>query len=66
MADPQGFMKYDRQEPGYRPLDERIQDYKEVEKWLSDEESADSGCTLYGLRYSFLSRNRLSADKPDS
>ncbi len=36
MGDPKGFMKVDRREPGYRPLEERLTDYKEVEKWLSD------------------------------
>ena len=38
MGDPQGFLKVKRQDPGYRPVDERLKDYKEVEKDLSDAE----------------------------
>ena len=30
MADPKGFMKYDRDLPKRRPVDERINDYKEI------------------------------------
>lgn len=38
MGNPKGFIEIDRQEPGYRPKDERIKDYKEVEKSLTQEE----------------------------
>jgi glutamate synthase (NADPH) small chain len=38
MGNPRGFLDVDRQEPGYRPKEERIKDFKEVEKRLSDEE----------------------------
>ena len=38
MGNPRGFLDVNRQEPGYRPKEERIKDYKEVEKRLSDEE----------------------------
>lgn len=38
MGNPRGFLDVKRQDPGYRPVEERIQDYKEVEKDLNDEE----------------------------
>jgi glutamate synthase (NADPH/NADH) small chain len=34
MADPKGFMKYDRQDAGYRPVEERVKDYGEVEQTM--------------------------------
>ncbi len=36
MGDPKGFMKVARQEPGYRDLAERLNDYNEVEKFHDD------------------------------
>jgi len=38
MGDPKGFIKFKRKEAGYRPIEERIQDYYEVEVLLSDDE----------------------------
>jgi len=38
MGNPRGFLEVDRKEPGYRPVDERLKDYKEVEKHLSDDD----------------------------
>jgi glutamate synthase (NADPH/NADH) small chain len=38
MGNPKGFMIYERKDPGYRPADERVKDYNEVEQRLSDEE----------------------------
>src|SRR6056297_1843840 len=38
MGDPKGFLKFGRQEGGYRPVEERIHDYGEVEKMLPDRE----------------------------
>ncbi|RMD80749.1 MAG: glutamate synthase subunit beta [Lentisphaerae bacterium] len=38
MADPQGFLKYQRRAPGYRPVEERIRDWQEVLKPLDEEE----------------------------
>ena len=38
MGDPKGFLKVGRIEAGYRPVEERLQDYSEVEKQLPDEE----------------------------
>jgi len=37
MGDPKGFMHIRRQEAGYRPVEERVNDYSEVEKHLPDE-----------------------------
>ena len=38
MGNPRGFLDIERREPGYRALAERVKDYKEVEKRLSDSE----------------------------
>ncbi len=38
MGDPKGFLNIQRVESGYRPVEERISDYSEVEKLLSDDE----------------------------
>lgn len=38
MGDPRGFMKVLRKEGGYRPLNERIYDYGEVEQTLNEED----------------------------
>lgn len=37
MGDPRGFIKIKRQEAGYRPVEERVNDYSEVEKHLPDD-----------------------------
>jgi glutamate synthase (NADPH/NADH) small chain len=37
MGDPQGFLKFKRQESGYRPVEERVNDYGEVEKLMQDD-----------------------------
>ncbi len=37
MGDPKGFLEHKRMESGYRPVEERIQDYSEVEKYLPDD-----------------------------
>lgn len=41
MGKPTGFLEYDRQEPGYRSVEERVKDYKEVEVRLSEQELND-------------------------
>jgi len=38
MGDPRGFMNVPRKEGGYRPLNERIYDYGEVEQTLNEED----------------------------
>lgn len=37
MGDPKGFINVRRQEAGYRPVEERVNDYSEVEKQLPDD-----------------------------
>ena len=37
MGDPKGFIKIKRQEAGYRPVEERVNDYSEVEKQLPED-----------------------------
>jgi len=41
MGDPRGFLNIQRKESGYRPVEERIGDYREVEVTLSEEERKD-------------------------
>jgi glutamate synthase (NADPH/NADH) small chain len=43
MGKPTGFMEYARQDRGYKPVEERIQHYKEFVIPLSDEELATQG-----------------------
>ncbi len=38
MGDPKGFLKTGRQESGYRPVEQRVNDYGEVEIFLPDHE----------------------------
>ena len=38
MGNPKGFLNIERKESGYRPIEERVQDYNEVEITLSDED----------------------------
>jgi glutamate synthase (NADPH/NADH) small chain len=38
MGDPRGFLTIKRQEAGYRPVEERVNDYSEVEKQLPEEQ----------------------------
>lgn len=38
MADPFGFLKYDRKDNPYRPVNERIKDFEELQTTLSVEE----------------------------
>jgi len=39
MGNPRGFIEIDRKEPTYRPIKERVKDFKEVEKRLTAEET---------------------------
>ncbi len=38
MGDPRGFLTIKRQEAGYRPVEERVNDYSEVEKQLPEDQ----------------------------
>ena len=38
MGNPEGFLKIKRMESGYRPVEERVNDYREVEMLLPDEQ----------------------------
>ena len=53
MGDPRGFMKVARKEGGYRPLNERIYDYGEVEQTLNDEDRREqaSRCMDCGVPF---------------
>ena len=37
MGKPTGFMEYERSEPGYRPVEERVRDFRAVERRLPEE-----------------------------
>ncbi|OHD14165.1 MAG: glutamate synthase [Spirochaetes bacterium GWB1_36_13] len=41
MGNPKGFLTIKRKESGYRPVEERLQDYSEVEKELPEKERKD-------------------------
>jgi glutamate synthase (NADPH/NADH) small chain len=53
MGDPKGFLKVRRKASGYRPVEERINDYSEVEVQLSDSErrSQASRCMDCGVPF---------------
>ncbi|UDQ96728.1 glutamate synthase subunit beta [Lentisphaerota bacterium WC36G] len=53
MSNPRGFLEIDRVDPGYRNKDERVKDYKEVEKFLSEDEikSQSSRCMDCGIPF---------------
>ncbi len=53
MGNPKGFMTIPRKEPGYRPAEERVKDFAEVEKRLSDPEIREqaSRCMDCGIPF---------------
>lgn len=53
MGNPRGFLEVDRQDPGYRPKEERVKDFKEVEQRLSDEQIKEqaSRCMDCGIPF---------------
>ena len=53
MGDPKGFLKINRKETGYRPIQERKNDYNEVEKKLTEAERKDqaSRCMDCGVPF---------------
>jgi glutamate synthase (NADPH/NADH) small chain len=53
MGDPKGFLKIKRQVSGYRPVEERINDYSEVETFLSeaDRRSQAARCMDCGVPF---------------
>lgn len=53
MGAPRGFLEIKRQEPGYRPVDERVKDYNEVEQRLSEKDLRDqsSRCMDCGIPF---------------
>ncbi|PKL14953.1 MAG: glutamate synthase [Spirochaetae bacterium HGW-Spirochaetae-6] len=53
MGDPKGFLKVRRMESGYRPVEERLRDYNEVEKMLSEAERREqaSRCMDCGVPF---------------
>ncbi|MDT8389565.1 MAG: glutamate synthase subunit beta [Lentisphaeria bacterium] len=48
-----GFMEFDRKDPGYRPVDERVQDYQAVERVFSERELNDQAarCMNCGIPF---------------
>ncbi|MBN2165557.1 MAG: glutamate synthase subunit beta [Marinilabiliaceae bacterium] len=53
MGDPRGFIKFARKDGGYRPLNERIDDYGEVEQTLNDNDRREqaSRCMDCGIPF---------------
>jgi len=51
MGDPKGFLKTKRQSSVYRPVCERVSDFREVALARTP---GEPGRQVYGLRYAFL------------
>ncbi|OGV49297.1 MAG: glutamate synthase [Lentisphaerae bacterium GWF2_44_16] len=53
MGNPKGFMEVQRKEAGYRPVEQRVKDYAEVEKRLSESEIKEqaSRCMDCGIPF---------------
>ena len=56
MANPTGFLQYPRVEVGHRPVDERIQDWHEIDRPLVERVLNRAGRALHGLRHPLLPR----------
>ena len=61
MGEIKGFMKYKRQSADYRPVEERIHDFKELELPLTPEQIQQQAARCNGLRHTVLSRHGLPA-----
>ncbi len=72
MADPTGFLKYDRKDHPKRPTTERLGDWREVYDDLPTAERGRPGPypgrAVHGLRHPVLPQRQrgLSAGQPDS
>lgn len=53
MSDPNGFLKYQRVDSGYRPADVRVKDYDEVELLLVDEARKEQAARCMGCGVPF-------------
>ena len=53
MGNPKAFLTIHRQEAGYRPVHERIDDFSEVEQTLNSSDRR-TGFPLHGLRRALL------------
>ncbi len=49
MGNPRAFLTIHRQEAGYRPVHERIDDFSEVEQTLKQRRPPYAGLPLHGL-----------------
>ena len=54
MADPKGFLTTGRERPTRRPVDVRIQDWREVYEEFPDRAAREAGRALHGLRHPVL------------
>ena len=54
MGNPKAFLTIHRQEAGYRPVHERIDDFSEVEQTLNSSDRRTTGFPLHGLRRALL------------
>jgi glutamate synthase (NADPH/NADH) small chain len=61
MGEPKAFLKYKRQPVGYRPVEERIHDFKELDLPLTPDKSL-SRQDLHGLQHTILPRGRLPGE----
>lgn len=53
MSDPNGFLKYQRVDSGYRPVEVRVKDYEEVELQLADEVRKEQAARCMGCGVPF-------------
>jgi len=49
-----GFMEFERIEEGYKPVTERLKNYKEFVIVLDDKQAKRPKRALHGLRHAFL------------
>ncbi len=59
-----GFLEIDRNDRGYRPVDERLKHFKEFVEPLPEAEVKKQASPLHGLRHSLLSQ-RLPGEQSD-
>ncbi len=55
MGDIRGFLNITKEDVGYRPVEERLKDWREVTIPLREEKSESPGRALHGLRRAHLS-----------
>ena len=63
MAEPKAFLTYKRQNVGYRPIEERVLDFNELNLTFDSRSDTSTGEKMHGLRHTVLSWRRMSLAK---